>query len=145
MDKIQSQWRGDISHGKASIGLCSGTLTTALLRWRTEKQRHLNSRIWVCSFSFCRGFWKQRHMYPTHAGCVLFSFPRGKSNTGLQGATQALVMSIICTKEWVRTVRTSLPMHSNKTRLVYHPSDTWNSLGGYSAVYTSGTLRRYTT
>lgn len=34
---------------------------------------------------FFRGFWKQRHTC-THAGCVLFSFPRDKSNICLNAA-----------------------------------------------------------
>ena len=87
---------------------------------------------------FFRGFWKQRHMLPMQ-GVFSFLSPGAKATLvwimpAVQVATQALVMNIIGNKGWVRTASTSLPLHSNKMKLVYPNPYTWNSLEGYRSV-----------
>lgn len=107
-----------------------------------DRNGHLNSRMWLCSFPFLGASGNKDTRVPRQ-GVFSFLSPGASAAfvgimLALQAAAQALVMNIICTKEWARTVRTSLPPHSNKVRLVYHSSYAWNSLGGYSVLFTYG-------
>lgn len=97
MDKLPSQWRHRSPESKHRAVLCDSNHCPAEMEAEKEAFEFKDMSLFLVFF---RGSWKQRHARPPHAGCVLLSLPGGKApfaeTPAVQGATQALVMSIIC-------------------------------------------------